>query len=65
MYETDTMEIMDDLGCRRQSDQERYISSFYFGKSLSYNPFPNTPFWDNPKLKEAADINWNVAIKGF
>ena len=29
------------------------------------NPFPNTPFWDHPKFKEAADDNWNVAIKGF
>ena len=26
---------------------------------------PNTPFWDCPELKEAADNNWNVAIKGF
>ena len=30
-----------------------------------FNPFPNTPFWDCPKFKEAADDNWNVAIKGF
>ena len=29
------------------------------------NPFPNTPFWDCPKFKEAADDNWNVATKGF
>ena len=29
------------------------------------NPFPNTPFWDRPKFKEAADDNWNVVIKGF
>ena len=29
------------------------------------NPFPNTPFWDRPKLKETADDNWNVAIEGF
>ena len=29
------------------------------------NPFPNTPFWDHPKFKEAADDTWNVAIKGF
>ena len=27
--------------------------------------FPNTPFWDCPKFKKAADNNWNVAIKGF
>ena len=26
------------------------------------NPFPNIPFWDQPKFKEAADGNWNVAI---
>ena len=24
-----------------------------------YNPFPNTPFWDCPKFKEAANDNWN------
>ena len=29
------------------------------------NPYPNTPFRDRPKFKEAADNNWNVAIKGF
>ena len=29
------------------------------------NPFPKTPFWDRPKFKEAADNNWNVAIKRF
>ena len=27
--------------------------------------FPNTPFSDRPKFKEAADKNWNVAITGF
>ena len=27
------------------------------------NPFPDTPFWDRPKFKVAAD-KWNVAIKG-
>ena len=26
------------------------------------NPFPNKPFWNHPKFKEAADDNWNVAI---
>ena len=35
-----------------------------FVKYLLY-PFPNTPFWESPKFKEAADGNWNVAIKGF
>ena len=29
------------------------------------NPFPKIQFWDHPKFKEAADDNWNVAIKGF
>ena len=29
------------------------------------NPFPNTPFLNRPKLKEAADDNWNVAIERF
>ena len=29
------------------------------------NPFPNTPFWDGPKFKEASNDNWNVAIKEF
>ena len=32
---------------------------------ISLNPYPNTPFWDGPKFKEAADDNWNMAIKGF
>ena len=27
-----------------------------------FNPFPNTPFWDHPKFKDAADDNWNVAV---
>ena len=31
----------------------------------AFNPFPNTPFWDRPKFKEAADDNWNMAIKEF
>ena len=30
-----------------------------------FNLFPNTPFWDRPKFKEAADDNWNVAIEVF
>ena len=29
------------------------------------NPFPDTPFLDRPKFKEAADNNWNVASKGI
>ena len=29
------------------------------------NPFPNTPFGDISKLKEAADDNCNVALKGL
>ena len=29
------------------------------------NPFPNKPFCDCPKFKEAADDNQNVALKGF
>ena len=32
---------------------------------LCFNPFTNTPFWESPKFKEAADDNWNVAFKGF
>ena len=28
-------------------------------------PFPNTPFRDRPKFKEAADDNYNVGVKGF
>ena len=32
---------------------------------LLINPFPNTPFWDRPKFKEATDKNWNVANTGF
>ena len=34
-----------------------------FGNCI--NPFLNTPFWIRPNFKEAADNNWNVAIKGF
>ena len=30
----------------------------------NFNTFPDPPFWDCPKFKEAADNNWNVAIKG-
>ena len=33
--------------------------------SKAVNAFPNTPFWDRPKFKEAADNKWNVAIKGL
>ena len=29
------------------------------------HPFPNRLFWNRPKFKEAADDNWNVAIKQF
>ena len=29
------------------------------------NPFPNIPFCDRSKFKEAVDDDWNVAIKGF
>ena len=36
-----------------------------FSVTYQLNPFPNTPFWDRLKLKEATDDNWNVAIKGF
>ena len=34
-------------------------------KITRFNAFPNTPFWNRPKFKEAADDNWNVTIKGF
>ena len=30
-----------------------------------FNPFPCTPYWDCPIFREAADDNWNVAIKVF
>ena len=40
--------------CHRKTDKCPYI-----------NLFPKSPFWDCPKFKEAADDNWNVAIKGF
>ena len=32
---------------------------------LYFSPFPKTSFWDLPKFKEAADDNWNMAMKGF
>ena len=34
-------------------------------RTLFFNPFPNTPFGDRPKFKEAADDICNVPIKGF
>ena len=40
------------------------IEHHSLGSSEMFNPLPNTPFWDRPKFKEAADDNWNVAIKG-
>ena len=40
-----------------------WLRTQIFGKR--FNSFPNTPCWDRPKLKEAADNNQNVAIKGF
>ena len=39
--------------------------SFQHFAGKCFNPLPNTLFWDYPKFKEAADDNWNVAIKGF
>ena len=32
---------------------------------ININPFPNIPFWDRPKFKEATDDNRNVANRGF
>ena len=29
------------------------------------NPFPNTPFWDRPKFKDAADDSWLSAFSPF
>ena len=44
-----------------------FVSDLYKNIAVAeiVNPFPNTPFWDRPKFKEAADNNWNVVIKGF
>ena len=43
-----------------------YLSyDFSYSLFYSFNPFLNTPFWDRPKFKEAADDHGNVAIKGF
>ena len=36
--------------------------SVYTSYDSDFNPFHITPFWDNPKFKEAADDNWNMAI---
>ena len=33
--------------------------------SYFINPFPNTPFWISPNLRDAAEENCNMAIKGF
>ena len=52
----------------KKSDYVVKCLSLLFQTSLMskwLNPFPNTPFWDHPKFKEAADNNWNVAIKRF
>ena len=38
---------------------------FSFLPLLTINPFPNAPSWDRPKFKQAADDNWNLAIKGL
>ena len=40
-----------------------YVSTIT--EDIHFNPFPNTPFLGRSKFKEAADDNWNVAIKGF
>ena len=37
----------------------------YVPQIITSFPFPNTPFWDCPKLKEAAVVNLNLAVKGF
>ena len=41
-----------------------YLKTEHMAYFMVY-PFPNTPFWDRPKFKEAADDDWNVAIKGY
>ena len=38
---------------------------YLYSRSKWVNPFPNTPFWDRSKFKEATDDNRNAAIKGF
>ena len=45
--------------------KSQHCGKFSSGALFLFNPFPNTPFWDHPKLKEAADDNLNLAIKGF
>ena len=40
------------------------LSHNVFNRPL-FKPFPNAPFLDCPKVREAAEDNWNVAIKGF
>ena len=37
----------------------------YAGNNGNLTHFLNKPFCDRPKFKEAADDNWNVAIKGI
>ena len=36
-----------------------------YGGVRNFNPFPCTRFWDRSKFEDAADNNWNVAVKGF
>ena len=54
-------------GCRRTfSHIEKCKRLFEIRRwEVLIKPFPDTPFWDRPIFKEAADDNWNVAITGF
>ena len=51
--------------CFATDEVEKKIQSFSEKSCTCINPFPNTPFWDHPKFKEAADDNWTVAIQRF
>ena len=43
-----------------------FLTNIHSSISLELiNLFHDTQFWDRPKFKEAADDNWNVAIKEF
>ena len=56
------------LSCAREImliEQPTLMQTWYIAELAISYLFPNTPFWNRPKFKEAADDNWNVAIKGF
>ena len=68
MWTVFTNHILLSIHCSSEPKSKFKANSFSYTLDVNkntVNPFTNTPFWDRPKFKEAADDNWNVAIKGF